>query len=122
MTPAQSFKFAFLCRCAEEGLDAAQIQDRISHCRTKLAGATDLGLSALAFASLPTALSVGGGALAGTMIGSHLGGMTLGKRTPADVRRRELIAALNSYSEQAERRALQHRADLAKPTPRFYGM
>jgi hypothetical protein len=127
--PLDAFKFGFLLRCAEEGLEAPQLQERI-----KLAGAGTMALGAagstlgaglglskfLLLGGIP-ALALGGGAGLGYL------GAKMGERDidPDEVKVNELIATYQQQADKLRRSGTRRRAELANANvprgPRLFG-
>jgi hypothetical protein len=115
MTPRQCFKAAFLARCAADGLSEAETVAAIATLE-KSAGAVDwikaLPLAGAAGAVGDTVKLVGGLGLAGSLVaGGGLG-------YPVEIRKQELVAAYNTFSDQMER----DRRPRPAPPRRTYGM
>jgi hypothetical protein len=125
MTPREGFKFGFLLRCAEEGLTAAEAQERAARAEkraqvgsaiwnlgTKIPGAAwDLGTKGLV-------LGTAGVAGIGGLGGYGLAKMQEGEVDPAEIQRQELIDAYTSQAELARRKAIMSAARNARPRPR----
>lgn len=122
MTPRENFKFGFLVRCAEEGLDADDARARalrgLTLVKAAEGGPFDVlwqGAKGLGSAGMTAARHLGGLALLGgvatpALIGGAAGLGVAGARErevdPEEVRNQELIAAYNYHADQARRRAL----------------
>jgi hypothetical protein len=122
MTPRENFKFGFLARCAEEGLDADGARDRalrgLMLVKAAEGGPLDVvwgGVKGLGSAGATVARHLGGLALLGgvatpALIGGAAGlglaGALEHEVDPTEVRNQELIAAYNYHADQARRRAL----------------
>jgi hypothetical protein len=112
MTPREGFRFGFLYRCAEEGLDAAAALQRAELGMQKRAIWEEL--KAIPGAALGVAKNLGGLAVLGGVaipVAAGVGaGLTAAKARerdidPEEVRRQELIEAYRFHAEQARRRA-----------------
>jgi hypothetical protein len=126
MTPRQCFKAAFLARCAADGLSEAETVAAIATLE-KSAGAVDwikaLPLAGAAGAVGDTVKLVGGLGLAGSLVaGGGLGYLAArareGNVDPEEIRKQELVAAYNTFSDQMER----DRRPRPTPPRRTYGM
>lgn len=101
LTPRQQFKFGFLLRCADEGLDSVETKGRI-----KLAeGLLEKQAINPFRAAVDAAKNIGWGGLALAGAGGLGAGYGLGKLTsdnvdPEEVKKQELIAA---YKQQVDR-------------------
>jgi hypothetical protein len=114
MTPREGFKFGFLLRCAEEGLTAAEAQERAARAEKRAGvGGTlwDLGTKGLV-------LGAAGVAGLGGLGGYGLAKMQEGEVDPAEIQRQELIDAYTSQAELARRKAIMSAARNARPRPR----
>jgi hypothetical protein len=135
MTPREAFKYAFLLRCAEEGLTADEAEARAARGLEKqadgwgaakdiLGGAKDviMGAPSLAGRLLGSGAAIGGvGAIgAGALTGYGLAKMQEGDVDPQEVQREELIAAYRTQAELARRKAIMEAAIQAHPRPRSY--
>jgi hypothetical protein len=132
MTPKEAFKFAFLLRCAEEGLTVEQAQERaarglekdageISDVMNTLAGwggnALGWGGTALKY-GIP--LGVGAAALGGAGIGALGAKLQEGDVDPAEVQREELISAYHTQADLARRKTIMDAAQRLRPRPRSH--
>jgi len=136
MTPREAFKYAFLLRCAEEGLTADEAEARAARGLEKRADGWDFAKSMLGGAKdlvtgvvAPAAghLLGGGTALAGLgaiglggAAGYGLAKMQEGDVDPEEVQREELIAAYRTQAELARRKAIMEAAIQAHPRPKSY--
>jgi len=115
LTPQESFRLGFLLRCAEEGLDIHQVEDRV-----KLAGhlkraivspggaVKDTISAAKLFLGLPLqlgALGLGTAALGGAGAGYGLAKFQNQAVDPEEAKRQELVAAYRLHADKARRRA-----------------
>lgn len=126
----QSFVYGFLCKCAEAGLTTDEIDDAILRL-TKEADLiaplrdflfpfaktiTNIGVSGLGAIGHAGMLGLGGAAALGAGAGvtaAHLGSSS--RPDPKEIQRQELIAAYNSFGDEAEQNnAARQRRD-AKP-------
>lgn len=121
MTPREAYKFGFLCRCVEEGLDPYQTQTRIQVGIEKKALSLETVsklLGVLGNAGKSTAqLAVSGfpaAALVGATVGGGLGtGLAHLERKELDedeIRRRELIDTYNLFADRALAKAKPQQA------------
>lgn len=109
MTPREGFKFGFLYRCAEEGLTVEEAYDRARLLLEKRAILNPLPAlwgGAKTLGALGMAGAVAVPAVAGAGIGLGLANAREHDVDPDEVRRQELIAALNFHADQARRRTL----------------
>lgn len=115
LTPREAFKIGFMLRCAEEGLDPAQVQDRIQKAaavllekqallgglissddvRSGLGGLANLGIGAAM--TVPIGIGLLGGYLANRAREADV--------DEEDVRNRELIDELRHWTRRARERA-----------------
>jgi hypothetical protein len=142
MTPKEAFKYAFLLRCAEEGLTADEAEARAARGLEKhaegglmdtfgkglisntLSGAKDFVMSApgtvAGWAGSGLGLAGLGLAGAGALGGYGLAKMQEGDVDPGEVQREELIAAYRTQAELARRKAIMDAVHRAQPRPRSY--
>ena len=135
MTRADCFKFGFLLRCAEEGLEPEQIRERVKTAQapgaTVATAATapvtkSLGMASKALLGLPLFVLLGGAATAA--LGGGAGGYALAKMQnknvdPDEVKRQELMHAYKIQADRAQRRAkqLKYRQPRSIPSmPKLY--
>ena len=109
MTRKEAFKFAFLYRCAEEGLTVAQAYERAQRGLEKRAflreALSTLGTGAKMLGGLGLAAGVGIPAVAGAGVGLGLANAQEHEVDPEEIRQQELIQALRFHAEQARQRA-----------------
>jgi len=114
LSPREAFKFGFLLRCADEGLDEAETQQRIKLASLFIDNVQDPGIHKQAMGTLGKLL--GGSAklgLLGMAAGGGLGlagGYMAGKLTdkevdPDDIKQQELIAAYQQEADKIRRNA-----------------
>jgi len=121
LTKQQAFRLGFLLRCAEEGCDAAEVNQRVDIAMTKIAARQKQALNpvketvdtvtsvANPLTSLAkmlfmapihlSALGIAGSGLAGAGVGYGLARMQNNNVDPAEVKRQELT---NAYRVQAD--------------------
>ena len=103
LTPREAFKFGFMLKCAEAGLD----NDRIEHL---VDGILKQGLLGGAANLVKSLMSLGGLGLAGGAGLGAVGGYLAAKGTepsvdPDEFKQLELITALRQHAEHARRNA-----------------
>lgn len=119
MTPREAYKFGFLCRCVEEGLDPAQTQQRIDQALEKRAtGPKDLlewgklpftlGGATIDLAAKGFPLALGLGAASGAGIGTVLAHLNRKELDEDEIRRRELIDTYNLFADRALEKSKAH--------------
>lgn len=109
LTPKENFRLGFLLRCAEEGLDADGIKERV---KIAIAGGflQSAGNLAKLVGTLPlhaTGYGMAGGAILGGAAGYGLAKMQNSDVDPEEAKRQELIAAYKLQADLARRRAAQ---------------
>jgi hypothetical protein len=131
MTPQEAFKFGFLMRCAEEGLQAEEIYERAQQALIKVAnpGIVGAGVGAGASMAWPVVKGVAGlgqtaligGLLASAGLGAG-GGYMAAKLTEPDMdaeeaKTQELITTYQLFADEARRNA-QRRQMYRQATPK----
>ncbi len=129
LTRQENFRLGFLLRCAEEGCDAAEIQERVKFAELQKTGGTfaDTIRSLLSAGKVlvntpikATALGIGGSALLGGAGGYGLAKMQNSDIDPEEAKRQELISAYHVQGDLARRRAQQRSyRRLAPASPRL---
>lgn len=105
LTPQESFRMGFLLRCAEEGCDVNEIQDRV-----KFANSKSWGDVIKSIAMLPvhaSALGLGGALLAGPAAGYGLAKLQESSVSPEEINQQELINTYKLQAALAKQRAKQ---------------
>lgn len=123
MTPREAFKFGFLLKCAELGLDQAQIRAVVEDAIEKTASdGGGIGIWGKGKDLLSGLQSLGAWGIAGGVGAGAGAGYLAAKMTEPDVdadeyKQMELIAAMRQYADHARRTAarLQTRAAPAMP-------
>jgi hypothetical protein len=138
MTPREAFKYAFLLRCAEEGLTVEQAQERaalglekrgfigdlMSGIGSGLVGAvTGAPGALLTTAKYTVPLGLGAMALGGAGLGYGAAKLQEGDIDPEEVQREELISAYRTQADLARRKAIMDAAQRMQPRPKsFHGI
>ena len=122
LTAAEGFRYGVLLRCAEERLDEAATQDRI----TKIAGMCKVAsVPAIAASGLGALKSLGWLGILGSMGVGAGGGYGLAKLQEGDVdaddyRKQDLMAAYAAATQQMRERAARMKTFRQAPrTPRL---
>ncbi len=114
LTARQAFKFGFLRRCAQEGLDEGNTQERLTKAASLAASFEKQALPSLrellspsTYAGVlfqPPVAALGAGASLGGLGGYILAKAQEGTLDPEDAQKRELIAAYDAYGKQVAMR------------------
>jgi hypothetical protein len=108
MTEIDGYKVGFLTRCAQEGLTDEQILARVEQMEKRAGPIADLFSlpgKLWDWGTWPYMASAGAGTLAGAGAGYGLAKLLGPTVDPKEMQNQELIAAYNSFADQAEQRA-----------------
>lgn len=101
MTQQEAFRYGFLLRCAEEGLDPAQISQRVKQANSMLGDLVN-SVKNVGFWGLVAPPAIG--AATGAGIGWTAANAATPRVDPADIKLQELLSAHRLYAEQLRQR------------------
>lgn len=104
MTNREAFRFGFLLRCAEEGLNPDQTQQRVK--QAFYGAAKDLGSTLWGGLKTMGGLGIAGGVGVGAAGGYLAAKATEPDADPEEAKLQELVATYRLYADNARRKAL----------------